>query len=98
MLSGNATANDGQRHSAWVVADPFCAMRHVSDPRYLPGDEKSREHTKLNRRRTNVQLGCAAPRPRADNRKQNILHLFTLRNNKAGEELLVDCGMKYLFS
>lgn len=80
-----------------MVLVPFCTMQYINDPRLLLDDEETTDCRRLSPRKANVQFGCAAPKPRAEHRKQEIMYVFTLRNVKDGEELLADYGMKYLF-
>lgn len=63
-LSEAATGNKGQRLSVLLVLAPFCAVRYINDPRFLPGDEESREHKRMSTRGGNVAFKCVAPRSR----------------------------------
>lgn len=47
-----ATDKNLVQHPVWVVADPFCEMRYVSNGGSLPGDEAS-EGKKLRKERKN---------------------------------------------
>lgn len=72
-------------------------MRYINDLQYLPDDEESRELSRLNPKKANVALMCAAPRSSAHYKKREILNGFTLRIIKTEEELSVDYGVKYSF-
>lgn len=95
-LSEIVTDKKRRRHSVWVVSAPFRALPYISDPRYLPGNEESRGRRRLSRRKVNVAFKSAASKSRAEHRKQEVLHVITLRIVNVGEELLVHSGMKYL--
>lgn len=43
-----------------------------------------------------VKLGAAAPRPRADSRKKNVVQVVPLRAFKLSKELLLSFGASYL--
>lgn len=62
-----------------MLSDLFCAMRYLSDLWYLPGDEKSRKRRRLSRSNTNLHFRRVALRSRAEYRKEEIMHVFTLR-------------------
>lgn len=72
-------------------------MQYTNHPPCLPGEKESRELRKLIPRETNVEFKCAAPRSKAGYKKQERLHVATLRNNKAREQLLLNYGLRYSF-
>lgn len=78
-----------------MVLASFCAIRYISSPQYLLGDEKSKERRRSSSRKAAVAINCAASSSEASYRKQEILHLVTLRNFKSEVELLADYGIKY---
>lgn len=89
-LSEPATYKKVQTHTVWAVPAPFCAMRNISDPRYLPGAEGSRDRRRLSSRETNVAFKCATPKSRADYGEEEMFHVITLRVVEIGERLFVD--------
>lgn len=46
QLSETATDNKEHRHHLWEDPAPFSAVPYINGPRYLPGDEESRERRK----------------------------------------------------
>lgn len=63
-----ATSSKGQRYLVWVVPAPFCAMQYISDPLYLPGDEKSVETRSQRLTDANVEFSAAAMKCRKNYR------------------------------
>lgn len=47
QLSDAATESTGQRHQVWVASAPFCGIRCIADPKYLPEDEDRLETRRL---------------------------------------------------
>lgn len=60
-------------------------------------DEESGKRKRLSPRETNVGFKCAAPKCKADYRKQEFLHMVTLRDKKIAEKLLVNDVVKCSF-
>lgn len=71
-------------------------MRFIDDPRSLLAGEKNLEFQRLALEEAVVVDKAAAAESRADYRKQQTLQVAILRNNRAGNQLLVDYSAKYL--
>lgn len=89
-LSKVVSVNKGQRHPLWAIPAQFCAAPYSSDPRCLPGDEKSRERKRLSPKETNGVFESAALKSRADYEQQEILHMVTLKAIKTAKKLLAN--------
>lgn len=75
------------RHSAWVVPSPFCAMGHISDSQYLPGDEMSRKTSKLRHRERIVEFTALPSKSTGDYGKPQALQVVALKKRPV-------CGLR----
>lgn len=96
-LGAAATDDTGQGHFVWVASASFCAMQHTNDRLYLFDNEKSRERKRLSLRETNEASERASLGSIADYRKQEMLHIVTLRDIRFEKERLVGNGLKFSF-
>lgn len=72
-------------------------MQHITDLRYPPGEEDSKQNRRLRLIEEIVQLKGAAVNSGRDYRKQQVLPVVSLKSISSGEELFVDYGMEYCF-
>lgn len=72
-----------------MVPASFCAMRYIDNLRYLADDEDSLQPRTLKPRKAIIESRAAAVRPRKDCRKQQALHVVTLKSIRVGEKVFV---------
>lgn len=85
-LSDTGTVRERQKHQIWVVPAPFHGKRYISDGRYLPGDENSRETWRSRAMKASAQSQATAVRFREKYREQRARKVVTLRKIRANEE------------
>lgn len=92
-LEERACDSQGLKHSVWFVSFSFCAMRFITDQRYLPGDKDGTKVRRWSGRKAHVQFKAASRKSRADFRKNDLVQVVALRSFNVVEELFLHYGI-----
>lgn len=78
-----------------VNPDSFRGRQSISNPQRLPGNDENTKTRTLLPRGANKEFGAAAPKCKAEQRKQHAQQTVTLRKFKASKALFEESCKNY---
>lgn len=92
LVVGEATVK-----TVFVVPRPFCVLRKMNDPRYLPEDEEriKLDLDEIGKRTANVIMSTTRVRSVKEVVRHDLVTMQAVRGIQIGEERFVDYGEHY---
>lgn len=89
-LGGKISASRSEEYSVGVVPVPFCAMRSISEPRYLEEDREETGSGEVEARKADMEFRASRTVSRGEIRKYDLLQVIASIKIKLEDQLYVD--------